>query len=141
MAEMLLQRQEVGDRLARMLFVGERVDDVQPRRRRREFLEDVLGKGPDDHAVHPALEVARHVGDRLALAEPCLGVVEEHHVAAHAQDADLEGHARAQRRLLKDQRQKLAAQRAGVSGRIGLDVGGDRQQLARMRRAPFRSSE
>ena len=36
--QLLLQRQEVGDRLARVLVVGQRVDDVQAARRLRELL-------------------------------------------------------------------------------------------------------
>jgi hypothetical protein len=64
----LLQRQEVGDRLARMLLVGERVDtcSAAPPRRTPEHL---LREGADDDRVDPALEIARDVGDRLAPAE------------------------------------------------------------------------
>ena len=52
-----------------MLLVGQRVDDVQARRRGGELLEHVLRERADDDGVDPALEVARDVGHRLAAAE------------------------------------------------------------------------
>ena len=60
------KRQRVGQGLARMLFVGERVDDVQARRRAGEPHELRLLERADDDGRHPALEVVRHVFDRLA---------------------------------------------------------------------------
>ena len=68
-SQLFPQRQEVGNRLARMLFVGQRVDDVQPRRRGGELREQLLRERSDDDGVDPALEIARDVGDRLAPAE------------------------------------------------------------------------
>src|SRR5689334_14194062 len=62
-------------------------------------------------------------------------------MAAHTLNADFESDARAQRWLLKNQRQKFAAQCFGVARRIGFDVRSDREQLSRMRRAPFRSGK
>ncbi len=67
--QLLAQRQHVGQRLARMLLVGERVDDVQARRRGGELAQPRLRERAHDRAAHPALEVARDVVDRLAAAE------------------------------------------------------------------------
>jgi hypothetical protein len=58
----LLQRHHVGKRLTRMLFVAERVDDVQFRGGRGHQRNFVLGVGAYDECVHPSLEVARDVG-------------------------------------------------------------------------------
>ena len=72
-AETLQQRQQVGQRLARVLLVGERVDDVEARRRGRELLEHLLRERANDDGVHPAFEVAGDVGRRLAAAERDIG--------------------------------------------------------------------
>ena len=67
-------RQTVGHGLARMLVVGERVDDMETLRARGELLECPVRERSDDHRVDPALEVARDVGHRLALAERHVGL-------------------------------------------------------------------
>ena len=106
------QRQEVGDRLARVLLIGERVDDVQALGRGGELLQDVLRERPDDHAVDPALEVARDVGDRLAQPERDVRLQRDE-MAAELADRDLEGRARPQRRLVKQHRDVAAVERVG----------------------------
>ena len=68
-SEMLLQREHVGQRLAGMLLVRQRVDDVQLRRGLGEAREPLLRERADDGAVHPALEIAGDVLDGLAAAE------------------------------------------------------------------------
>ena len=75
-----------------MLFVGERVDDPQPRRGGGECLEPRLRVGADHRAVHPALEVARDVLDGLAPAERDV-LRRLDHVAAELADRDLERRA------------------------------------------------
>src|SRR5204863_3712794 len=77
----------------------------------------------------------------FAFAETSLRVIEEYHLAAHALDADFEGDTRAERRLLKNQREEFAAQSFRVTSRIGFDVRGEREEFARVRRTPFGSSE
>src|SRR6202035_1253830 len=47
----------------------------------------------------------------------------------------------AERGLLKDQREKFAAQSGVVAGGLRLDVRGELQEFARLRGAPFRSGE
>jgi hypothetical protein len=49
-----------------VLFVGERVDDVQAARGAGERLDLRLPERPDDERGNPALEVARNVLQRLA---------------------------------------------------------------------------
>ena len=107
-----------------MLLVGQRVDDAEPRRRCGERLQPRLRVGADDGAVDPALEVARDVGDRLALAEHFLARRLDH-VAAELAHGDLEGRARAQRRLLEQQREvrpgeRLLVRHAGGARRLEL---------------------
>ena len=61
--------------------------------------------------------------------------------AAHALDADVEGDARAQRRLFKNQGDKFALQGRRVTDGARLDVRRKLEQFARVRGAPFRSGE
>jgi len=62
-------------------------------------------------------------------------------VAAHALNADLEGDPGAKRGFFEDEREEFSAQRVGIAGGIGLDVGRDGEKLPRVRGTPFRSSE
>ena len=111
-AEFLFQGKEIGERLAGMKLVGERVDHGDAGVR-RHFLEDTLMVNASDDALHPALEVARHVGDGLPCAERggCLRVVQKNNGTTHTLDADVEGDPRAERGLLKNQRDELAVER------------------------------
>ncbi len=58
----LLKRQEVGDRLTRMLLVSQRVDDVQAFGGRRELPQQLLRERPDHDRIDPALEVPGDIG-------------------------------------------------------------------------------
>src|SRR5260370_8336616 len=141
-AEFFVECKKMSEGLARMEFIGERVDHRNVGIG-GHFLEDALLVDAGDDALHPAIEIARHVGDGLASAERRggLGVVEKNHRATHALDADVEGDARAERGLLKNQRDEFAVERGSVTHRAGLDVRRELEQFARMRRAPFRSGE
>ena len=123
-----------------MKFVRQGVDDGNSNVL-RHFVEHTLLVNARDDALHPALQVARHVGDGFALAEPRLRVIQKDHEAAHALNADFEGDARAQRRLLKNQRDMLAAKRGSILRGTRLDVGGALQQIARIGGAPFGPGE
>jgi len=100
MRRISLPGKEIGERLAGMKLVGERVDHGDAGVR-RHFLEDTLMVNASDDALHPALEVARHVGDGLPRAERggCLRVVQKNDGTTHTLDADVEGDPRAERRL------------------------------------------
>src|SRR5260370_34538737 len=99
-----------------MKLVGKRVD---PRDMgiRGQFLEDALMINASDDDLHPALEVASDIGDGLPRAKRCGGLrmVQEYDRTTHALDADIEGDARAERGLLKNQGDEFAAQRGGVA--------------------------
>jgi len=88
-------------------------------------------------------EFARDIGDGLSRAERGGGlrVVQENDGAAHALNADIEGDARAQRRLFKNQGDKLALKRGRVTNGAGFDIRRKQEQFARVRGAPFRSGE
>ena len=73
-SEPFLQRDEISQRLARMLFVGQRVDHVEALGRRREFFERPLRERPDDDGMDPALEISGDVGDRLAASQRHVGL-------------------------------------------------------------------
>src|SRR5580700_7685742 len=67
-----------------------------------------MRKHPRNDAVYPAVEIARHVFQRLAAA---YGSITEHRISAQLFDGKLEGEPRAQRRLLKQQRNRFSRQR------------------------------
>src|SRR5258707_1298125 len=137
-----LHWKKIGKRLAGMKLVGKRVDHGDAGVR-RHFLEDTLMVNARDDALHPALEVASDIGDGLPRAERCgrLRVVEENHGAAHALDADIEGDTRAERGLLKNQRDEFAVERGGVTAGASLDIRRELEQFARVRGTPFRPGE
>src|SRR5208337_2002908 len=138
--ELLFQSEIVGERLAGMEFIGERVDhgDVDAG---RHLFQDALLVNTRDDALHPTLEVAGHIRDGFTLAQPRLGVIEEDHIATHALDADLKRDARAQGWFLKDEGNVLAAQHGGEARGARLDVRGALQKLARVRGRPFGARE
>ncbi len=96
-AEALFKGEEVGDGLAGMLEVGERVDDGDAGAG-GHLGDGVVRVGAQDHDGHPALDVVGHVGEGLALAEGRLGLVDEDGVAAERVDGGLEGEPRAEAR-------------------------------------------
>ena len=67
-AEVLLQGQQVGERLARVVAVGERVDH-RDRRGGREAADVVVGEGADDEGAGVAADDPGGVLDGLAPAE------------------------------------------------------------------------
>ena len=116
-AEPLLDREEVGQRLARMLAQREAVDhrDVCLGRQLHDHL---VRTRPDDDAVHEPLEVVGDVADALARAEDHV-VGEVDGVPAELGHARLEGHPRAQARLLEEHREGPPGERRrDVSTRV-----------------------
>ncbi len=99
--EALFEGEEVGDGLAGMLEVGERVDDGDFGAG-GHLGDGVVRVGAEDDDGHPALEVVSHVGERFALAEGRLGLVDEDGVAAEGIDCGLEGETRAKAGLLEE---------------------------------------
>src|SRR5713101_180845 len=141
-AEFFFEGEKIRERLARMKLVGERIDHRNARVG-GHFFEDTLLVNASDDAMHPALEVARDIGDGLARAERRgrLCVVKEDDGATHALNADIEGDTRAERGLLKNQGDEFSLERGRVADRAGLDIRGELEQFARVRGAPLRSGE
>ena len=77
----------------------------------RELLQLALLEDARHDALHPARKIPRHVGNGFALAQPRHRVIQKDGRAAQAAHAHLESHARAQRRLLQNQRQEAPGQR------------------------------
>ena len=96
----LADRHHVRQRLTRMFLVAERVDDAQHRCRRGERGQLVVRVGPDDERLDPALEIPRHVLQRLAAAIGKLRRDVER-IPAQLAHRNLEGRARPQRRLFE----------------------------------------
>ena len=112
-APALRQRQTIRERLTRVFLVGERVHDAQPRRGGRHPFDTRVRIRAHDGAVHPALQIARDVLDRLAAAEGDVGGRLDR-VASELAHRDLERRPRAQRRLLEQQRHVTAGERPRV---------------------------
>ena len=91
-----------------MLKVGERVDDWNLGAG-GHLGDGFVRVGAEHDDVHPALEVAGHVGERLALAEGRLRLVDEDGVAAEGVDGGFEGEAGTQRGLLEEHHHLLAS--------------------------------
>jgi hypothetical protein len=91
----------------------------------RQIEDGVLREDPGDDPLRPAVQVPRHVLQRLALAD---GAVSVDRMAAQLLDGEIEGHAGTQRGLLEEQAQGAAGKRAGVTGWLGLELSGQVQQ-------------
>ena len=109
----LVDRLQVGQRLARVALVRERVDHRHAGVL-RQIDQRLVGIRPCDDPVHVSAEHPRHVRDRLSLAQAHLALRQVDRVAAQALHADIEADARPQRRLLEEQRQRLPCQRVRI---------------------------
>ena len=94
-APSLAQRERVSERLTRMLFVGQRVDDVKLLSGVGDNRGLFLGVGPDDERADPTFEVAGDVHERLANTFGKLSR-QMQRVAAQLTNRDLERGARPQ---------------------------------------------
>src|ERR1700733_9698364 len=89
-AEAFLQREIVGQRLARMLEIAERVDDWN-RGVLGHSLDCLLGEGAQYDGIHPTLQVMRDVTQFFARVESLMRLVHEKRSSAQA------GHSRFKR--------------------------------------------
>jgi hypothetical protein len=119
----LADRHEVGEHLARVELVGERVDD-RDRRGRRHRLEALLREGAPHDPVDVTRQDPRSVLDGLFAAELHRAAVDDHRVPAELADADLEREPGPRRVLFEDRRDGLAGQRL-VAERVGLERVGE----------------
>ena len=111
-SELLLQRQQIGKRLARMFFVRQRIHDAQGGRRRGELLDDLLGERANHDRIDPAFEITRDVCNRFAVAERDLRR-NQYWRTAKLPNRHLERDARSQRGLVEEQRDVPAGEHAG----------------------------
>ena len=107
----LAQRLQVGQRLAGMGEVGERVDDRHVGTG-GQLLEPVLAEGAHHDGVDVAAQHCGGVAQRFAAAELGGARVDDHRVAAELVDADLERHPGAGGGLLEDDGDAAPGQRA-----------------------------
>ena len=136
------QREQVGERLAGVLAVRERVDHGDARVR-GQLHDRRVGEGARRDGVDVAAEHARHVLHGLALAHADLVPAEVDRAPAEVHHRQLEAHAGAQRGLLEDERQGAAAEALRRGGRLegegaveeGAELGGgevgDGEEVAR----------
>ena len=124
----LLDREQVGEQLAGVEVVGERVDD-RDAGVLGHLLEVALRVGaPHDHR-RLAAEHAGDVVHRLAHADAGEGAVDQHREAAELGDAGGERRLRAQRLLVEDHRDGArAGERLRVVRRV-LELGREREDL------------
>ncbi len=99
--EMLLQGEEIRERLAGVLEFAKRVDDWNSGISRHFFNHD-MAEGTENDDVDPALKIMRDVIERLAGVETVGGLVEEKCAAAHTVHSGFEGEAGTQRGLLEE---------------------------------------
>ncbi len=95
----------------------------------RHLHHDFVGEGANHDSLHHAFQVLGNVVHRLPLAEADLGRREIERMPAELLHTHVERHARAQRRLLEDHRQRLALQRAGEELRFGFHLAGHMQEV------------
>src|SRR5262245_29866300 len=126
----LPQREKVGERLAGVLVVRERIHH-RDACVTREIVDGRLRERPGRDDVNPPPEVPGDVSDRLAPPEPDILPREVDGGAAQLRHAHLERHARPERRLLEDEGQRVAGEgRPRLAGpRPGLPVGGEPEDL------------
>src|SRR5262245_28918024 len=67
-APSLAQREGIGERLARMLLVGQGIDDMKITARGSKCRRLFLSEGADDECPHPSLQVSCDVLKRLTCA-------------------------------------------------------------------------
>ena len=111
-AAVLADREQVGEGLAGVELVGERVDDGYAGVRGHLLEPGLLVGAPDDERRLPT-EHASGVGDRLAHADLGERPVDDHREAAELGDARGEGRLGAQGRLVEEH-----GHRAGAGQRL-----------------------
>ena len=119
---------QVGHCLARMLKIGERVDDRDVHVSRHGHQRFMLVHAGDD-TVDPTVENTRDIFHRLADAEVHVLFGKVYAVPAKLSDSDLEAHTRSERGLLEEQRDELALQGPRVGSLQALRLPDDVRDL------------
>ena len=124
----LTDREQVGEDLARVELVGQRVDDRHAAVCGHLF-DAVLAEGaPHDRGDLPG-DDARDVGDRLAFADAGQARVDGERLAAEFGDAARERQLGAQCRLVEDECNGLRSVQRLVAVPVGLHLGGEVEHL------------
>jgi hypothetical protein len=89
-------------------------------------LDGGLFEDAGDDPVHPAVEVAGDVLERLTDADR---PIDEERAAAQLLDSQLERQPGAQRGLFEQQGDGLAVERAGIIARRALDLGSEIEEM------------
>src|SRR5271156_2578454 len=112
-----------------MKQIGEAVDDGHGRLARK-LDRGLMREGANHDQIHRARNVARHILDRLALADTDIVRREINRMPTELRHAGLEGDARPQRRLLKYHRERSPAQVRMLESNfeLGLEPRAERQQ-------------
>jgi hypothetical protein len=131
LAFVLADGEQVGQDLAGVELVGQRVDDRHAAVRSHLF-DPVLAEGaPDDRCDLPAHDTGR-VGDRLAHADVSQPGVDDHRDPAEFGDAGRERQLRAQRGLVEDEGNRLRAVQRLMPVPISLHRHGEIEHLAEL---------
>src|ERR1700676_3668219 len=137
-AESFFQREEVRKSLARMIQIGQRINNGNTRKR-CQGVQGFLRKYARYDSVDPTRKAPRDVSDRFALAETRVRVVEQNGRAPHAYNAHFEGHTRAQGGFFKNHGEETARESVLITIRVRLDVRRQTKQLADLRGVPLRA--
>src|SRR5579864_8084698 len=119
-----------------MVDVRKRVDDWDGCVRRKNF-QSLLRKNARDDSLHPSRKTAPHVGNRFALAEVRLGMVEENGATAQAGDAHFKRDTRTQRWLFKNHREETSRKGGLVPFGMRLHVRGQPKELLDLSGGPL----
>ena len=139
-SEPLAHRQQIGQRLAGMLEVGQRVHDRHVGRP-RERLEPLLLERPQHDRVDVAGQHPAGVLDRLASPQLEVARGQDDRMCPQLRHGHLERDAGARARLLEDQRDRSTGEPALVRLGSSLHVGGEIEQLAELFRAQIVDGE
>ncbi len=117
-AEVFAKGLHVGESLAGMVEVAQGIHDghVRPA---RQIVHRLLKEGARHDAAEPAIEIARHIFERFAQADPAVVNKRE---AAQFLNGELESHSRSQRRLLKEHRDRFPRESGAVFTGRAFDV-------------------
>src|SRR5215469_1879233 len=139
-AEAFLESEEIGQGLAGMKLVGERVDygngGVCG-----QLIQSFLGEDPRDDALHPALEIPSDIANRLTLAQPRGGVVQKDGRTAEIGDARLKRDTSAQGRFFENEDKDTAREGTPIAVRVRLHFPSQTQEVAQLPGAPFSASK
>ena len=120
---------QVGEQLARVELVAQRVDNRNARAIGHFFETGLRERAPHNRG-DLAFEHACRVGDALFAGELTVTSLNDKWLTAEVGDADGETHARARRRLVEDDRDRLRAVERAVREAVRLDLGCECEHLS-----------